>query len=57
MAGLGQHVPPAVGQQCPHVPCLLHSGGQSPPTECLLWEMGEVRGKVRRGKGGGKGDG
>ena len=36
VAGLGQHWPPAVGQQCPHVPCLLHSGGQSIPTECCV---------------------
>ena len=66
LAGLDQHWPPAVAQQCPHVPCILSSGGQSTPTECIVlcvceWGVGEVRGKVRKGKGGekekGKGDG
>ena len=36
VARLGQHWPPAVGQQCPHVPGLLHSGEQSFPTECCV---------------------
>ena len=36
LAYLGQHWPPAVAQQCPHVPCLLPSGGQSTPTECIV---------------------
>ena len=35
-AGLCQHLLPAVAQQCPHVPCLLQSGGQSPPTMCTV---------------------
>ena len=60
MAGLGQHVPPAVGQQRPRVLLVLQSGGQSIPTECIVmcecgWVgVGEVRGKVRGGKGGEK---
>ena len=36
LAGLGQHWPPAVGQQYPHVPLVLQSKGQSPPTECIV---------------------
>ena len=64
LAGLGQHWPPAVAQQYPRVPLVLHSGGQSPPTECTVlcacvWVGGRVgrgegRGKVRGGKGGEK---
>ena len=60
MAGLGQHVPPAVGQQRLRVLLVLQSGGQSIPTECIVmceceWVgVGEVRGKVRGGKGGEK---
>ena len=63
LAGLDQHWPPAVAQQYPHVHGLLQGGGQSLPTECIVlcvcgWVgVGEVRGKVRKGKGGGKGDG
>ena len=37
LAHLGQHWPPAVGQQCPHVPLVLQRGGQSIPTEgCVV---------------------
>ena len=60
MAGLGQHVPPAVGQQRLCVLLVLQSGGQSIPTECIVmcecgWVgVGEVRGEVRGGKGGEK---
>ena len=34
LAHQGQCVPPAVGQQHPHVPGLLHHGGPSPLTKC-----------------------
>ena len=62
LPGLDQHWPPAVAQQYPHVPCLLQGEGQSPLTECIVlcacgWGVGDVRGKVRRGKGGEEGDG
>ena len=36
LAGLGQHLPPAVAQQYLHVPGLLQCGGQSLPTECIV---------------------
>ena len=45
MAGLGQHVPPAVGQQRLRVLLVLQSGGQSIPTECIVMcECGWVGG-------------
>ena len=36
LAGLGQHWPPAVGQQYPHVPLVLQCKGQSSLTECIV---------------------
>ena len=36
LAGLGQHLPPAVAQQYPHVPPVLQCGGQSPLSECIV---------------------
>ena len=36
LAGLGQHLPPTVSQQYPHVPHVLQCGGQPPPTECIV---------------------
>ena len=36
LAGWGQHSPPAVAQQYPHVPHVLQCGGQSPLTECIV---------------------
>ena len=36
LAGLGQHLPPAVAQQYPHVPHVLQCRGQSLPTECIV---------------------
>ena len=63
MVGLGQHLPPAISQQCPHVHGLLHSKGQSLQTivvcVCGWVGMGEGRGKERGGgrgkRGGGEG--
>ena len=43
LAGLGQHLPLAVAQQYPHVPGILQSAGQFPPTGivnsyvCMVW--------------------
>ena len=36
LVGLGQHLPPTVAQQYPHVPFELQCGGQSLPTECTV---------------------
>ena len=36
LAGLSQHLPPAVAQQYLHVPHVLQCGGQSLPTECIV---------------------
>ena len=59
MAGLDQHWPPAVAQQYPHSLCLLHSGGQSPPTECIVlcvcvWVGGRSEGQSEKRKGRGE---
>ena len=58
VAGLDQHLPPAVSQQCPHVPGLLHSGGQSFPTIVRVGgdgrreRQGERRGEGENRRGG-----
>ena len=63
VAHLGQHWPPAVGQQCPHVPGILQGGGQSLLTECVLCVCGWVGGggksesQSERRKGRGKREG
>ena len=62
LAGLDQHWPPAVAQQYPHVPRLLPSGGQSPPTECIVlcvceWVGGRSEGQSEKRKGRGKREG
>ena len=58
----GQCLPPAVCQQYPHVPGLLHHGGPSPLTECshvhvcIFVCVGRKK-RRRRGESNGKGKG
>ena len=57
LVGLGQHLPPAVSQQSPHVPGLLQSEVLLTPTECIVkcvcgWGDGrsERQGERREGR-------
>ena len=51
LAHQGQCVPPAVAQQYPHDPCLLHHGGPSPLTECSHVCVGKLKGEEERERG------
>ena len=46
LAGLGQHLPPVVAQQYPHVPGILQSARRFPPTDIVhscVWQQVQQR--------------